>query len=285
MFLFADRLRRQNHDVLWLAFRLVQVCVCMYVYASVCICVCVRCLCICQPCQDAVNNLMFVPCWTVLTWIFDWFWASHWILFSTVPVFPPSLLYGRHGPAKQTAVHPATWLELHVFYEWQCQPHTPGMLTVMCVLCTGDSEWVCLSFAVALFALRVPSAFSTVLFLLLPFIWTSRTDSGWLFAIHHLQLYSLELYLTYSYKGRSQDFNCSSVQSTGGFFSPRESVSFATADLWLLICGLGYRTTRPHSQARTAGSPVQYEESPMCLLGVSQLSCMWGGRPRAWTVH
>lgn len=36
---------------------------------------------------------------------------------------------------------------------------------------------------------------------------------------------------------------------------------------------------------RTAGLPVQYEESPMCLLGVSQLSCMWGGRPPAWAVH
>lgn len=32
MFLLADRLRRQNHDVLWLAFYLVGVCVCMHVY-------------------------------------------------------------------------------------------------------------------------------------------------------------------------------------------------------------------------------------------------------------
>lgn len=42
IFLLADRLRRQNHDVLWLAFRLVLVCmhVCV-LFASVCVCVCV----------------------------------------------------------------------------------------------------------------------------------------------------------------------------------------------------------------------------------------------------
>lgn len=84
-------------------------------------------------------------------------------------------------------------------------------------------------------------------------------------------------------KGQIQDLNCKAALEF--FFSLKESVSFATADLWLLICGLGYRTRRPCSQALTAGSPVQYEESPMCLLGVSQLSCLWGGRPRAWTVH
>lgn len=83
-------------------------CVCMHV----CVCfasvrVAVRCLFIRQPCQDAVNNLVFVPSRTVLTWILA---GSEPLSGSS---FPPSLSslhpsYGRHGPAKQTAVHPAT---------------------------------------------------------------------------------------------------------------------------------------------------------------------------------
>lgn len=93
MFLLAERQRRQNHDVLWLAFRLVCVCVCMCV--SVCVRVCVwevslyffltmsRC---CE--QSGVCSML-----DSIDMDVDRFWASHWILVSTVPVFPPSLLW------------------------------------------------------------------------------------------------------------------------------------------------------------------------------------------------
>lgn len=51
-------------------------------------------------------------------------------------VFPP-FNCGRHG---QTALHPATWLELHVFYEWHRQAHAPRMTVCVCacVLCISN---------------------------------------------------------------------------------------------------------------------------------------------------
>lgn len=116
---------------------------------------------------------------------------------SSFPWSPSSLhpSYGRHGPAKQTVVHLATWLELYFSYESYSKPYTPRSLSRICVLCMGDSEEVCFS-AVALFALWFTSLFSADVSLLLTSIWTHWIDSGWLFAIHLSQPYSQGLYLT-----------------------------------------------------------------------------------------
>ena len=167
-------------------------------------CVCVACVCLFRVCVCG-REMSFYPstmsgcreqsgvCSEMDSIDMDlgWFWASHWILFSTIPVFPPS--YGRHGPAKQTAVHPATWLELHLSYEWQLKPYTPRSLTVIYVC----SEWEILSVFVWDFSFcSVESLW--ILCCDLTSIWTPRTDSGWLFAIHYLHLFYLGLYLTCS---------------------------------------------------------------------------------------
>lgn len=110
---------------------------------------------------------------------------------------PPSSLHlscGRHGPAKQTAVHPATWLELHCPYEWQHQPYTPRSLGVICGLCMrASSESVCLSGFC--FFYWVTSIFCcSFLIVDIPV----DTQTAWVFAIHQLRMYSLGLYLLFS---------------------------------------------------------------------------------------
>lgn len=129
----------------------------------------------------------------------DWLWTSSPDALFPLPLsslHPPD---GRYGPAKHTAVHLATWVELRVFYEWHSQPYTPKTLTVMCLMSMEDTEWVSLCEASVFWCYSFYSVGSlSVLgcaFLSLMFIWTSRTQCG-CFAIHHL-LYSLEINLIY----------------------------------------------------------------------------------------
>lgn len=85
MFLLVERLGRQNHDVLWLAFCLVWVCVC------VCVCFFVR------VCEMSLYLLSMSGCYDRFRACFvldsidmdlDWFWDVHWILFFYRPCLP-----------------------------------------------------------------------------------------------------------------------------------------------------------------------------------------------------
>lgn len=151
MFLLADRLRRQNHDVLWLC--------CLYLY----VCEMSLYLLTMSGCCEQSHVCSMLDSTDM---DLDWLWTSSPDALFPLPLsslHPPD---GRYGPAKHTAVHPATWLELRVFYEWHSQPYTPKTLTVMCLLSMEDIEWVCvryLVFGVTPFTLLVPSVFWAVL--------------------------------------------------------------------------------------------------------------------------
>lgn len=133
-----------------------------------------------------------------------------------------------------------------------------------CVLCISNRMWVCvcvcdLSPVLSLFLFYFP-------------ININLENQSWLcVAVCHPSLTTvLDLYQTKSYKGR-----------TGFPLWESKSSSLEVSALAKLICG----TLRSSSKTHTTGLPVQHEESPMCLHGVSQLTCMWCGRPPAWTVR
>lgn len=110
-------------------------------------------------------------------------------------VFPP-FNCGRHG---QTALHPATWLELHLFYEWHHQAYTPRMTVCVRVrVCTVHRQQN-VSPCVCDFS-PVPSLF------LFYFPVNSHLDyQNWVcVAVCHPSLTTvLDFYQTKSYKGRT----------------------------------------------------------------------------------
>ena len=180
MLLETDRKRREKHDVLWLGSPKLCLCVCMHMCLPFCACVwypCGR-----EPCQNAVNKPLVCSMLDTTDMDFSQLWASHWMLFSTVfPLFKRS----RHG---QSALHPATWLELHIFYEWHHQASTPKMTLCVCVcVLATECESVCVCLWVCGISLLYHHCFCSVISLS-TLIWTPRIDSVWLFAPHLCQL-------------------------------------------------------------------------------------------------
>lgn len=89
MFSLAERLRRQNHDVLWLAFRLVWVCMCMHVCVCWCPCICM-CVCVWDIFLNHVKML-----WTILCLFHPgqyWHGSCLVLSLSLDPLFPDPCL-------------------------------------------------------------------------------------------------------------------------------------------------------------------------------------------------
>ena len=256
---------------------------CMCLFASVCVCMCVWDICV------FVNHVRML--WTILCLFHA---GQHWhgsklvlslyldLLFHRprLPSIPPMADMGLLSRLLFILLH--DWNYTSLMNDRINLIHLDHRVWYVCCVWEIVSESVCMCVfvwflfsSVATFTLWVKLILGCD-FLAVDIHLDTHNWLGWLFSIHQLPLYSLELYLTCSYE---EEIGIWSLGLCWRFLFSNQCAFYSwsvTAHLWVRIQDL--------LPGPTAGSPVQYEESPMCLLGVSQLSCMWGGRPRAWTV-